>query len=126
MNNFTVYQLIDPRDGKPFYVGCTRAPASRARAHRSGARGTSIYPRIREIKSCGLVPIFEVVKSGLNKIQALWLEREMIYDTPGLLNRPSGRLSEVFFPRRLGSAEAAYAYFEKSDSEYVRNYLNGW
>ena len=127
MNDFTVYQLIDPRDGWPFYVGCTKSVDRRKTAHRYGREGTAIYQRIREIRADGFSPVFEVVKTDLNKIQALWLEREMIYEVPGLLNRPAGRLSEVLFPRKLGSPEAALESLSRdNDNEYARDYLSIW
>ena len=58
-----VYVLVDPRDSRIFYVGCTRMPKVRLAQHLRDAHNPNITnpekkKQIREIQSCGLTPIF--------------------------------------------------------------------
>lgn len=60
---FYVYELIDPRDGKPFYVG--KGVRNRVHQHaRDAARGAEgpRFDRIRDIAAAGLVVAHRIVQ----------------------------------------------------------------
>lgn len=78
-HRFYVYELVDPRDGKPFYVG--KGTKDRARTHlRHAAKGCegSRFDRIREIEASGNCVIVRCVQSGMAELDALELEERRI------------------------------------------------
>ena len=80
---YYVYELIDPRDGKVFYVG--KGKGRRVERHAKDAKSGRVsnpakYSRIKSILDGGYQVVERVVKSGLNEREAFALERRMILD----------------------------------------------
>lgn len=93
---YYVYQLIDPRTHKPFYVG--KGKGERMYAHEKEAEGKSRHPKcklIREIKSLGYVIEYKIVKRFDSEEEAYLYEAQVILDI-GLENLtnllPGGRV----------------------------------
>lgn len=92
-----VYRLIDPKDGKPFYIG--KGCGKRARSHLNVKNGRlPIHARINLIRDAGREPSVEIVERFESESEALTYEAHLISKTPGLENvllnrgRPSCRL----------------------------------
>ena len=78
---YYVYQLIDPRNSKPFYVG--KGKGERIYAHEREAEGKSQHPKcrvIREIKELGYVIEYKILKRFEDEEQAYLYEAEVILD----------------------------------------------
>ena len=76
---YYVYQLIDPRNDKPFYIG--KGKGSRVDQHEKDARGGCDHPKskmIREIESEGLFIRKEIVKSFASENAAFNYEKTLI------------------------------------------------
>jgi len=79
MNNYYVYQLIDPRLGKPFYVG--EGKNQRAWSHQKFASGCNNPHKdrvIRKIQSLGLEVGVELIATKLTKPQSIQFEAQLI------------------------------------------------
>jgi len=79
MNIYYVYQLIDPRNNKPFYVG--EGKGKRAWSHlsfNSGCKNPHKDRIIRKIQSLGLKVIVRIVQSNLTKEQSISFEEKLI------------------------------------------------
>jgi hypothetical protein len=79
MNNYYVYQLIDPRLGKPFYVG--EGKNQRAWSHQKFASGCNNPHKdrvIRKIQSLGLKVGVELIATNLTKPQSIQFEAQLI------------------------------------------------
>lgn len=75
-----VYALIDPRDGKPFYIGkgnCNRLFAHVEDASISTTESAK-YCKIREIESSGNTVVHIVIRHGLTDNSALAVESALI------------------------------------------------
>lgn len=61
---FTIYKMIDPRDGLPFYIGQTsRAVDARFYEHlHDNAENQAKSERIAELQALGLAPIIEEIE----------------------------------------------------------------
>lgn len=95
---YYVYHLVDPRDGKPFYVG--KGKGSRIREHEVEARRgvtSAKCIRIREIWSADLPVGRVVVKTFDAEADALAFETEQIAAFPNLTN-----VASVIDPDALG------------------------
>lgn len=76
---FYVYKLIDPRDGKPFYVG--KGKGKRYSHHEKEAKAGSKHEkceRIREILEAGLQVAHEIVKEFEKEQDAYDYEEKII------------------------------------------------
>lgn len=76
---YYVYQLIDPRNSKPFYVG--KGKGERMYAHEREAEGKSQHPKckvIREIKSLDYVIEYKILKRFADEAEAYLYEAEVI------------------------------------------------
>lgn len=86
MNKHYVYQLVDPRTNKPFYIG--EGKEQRAWSHLSFKSGC-VNPHkdriIQKIQALGLEVIVEMLHTDLSKEQAELLEEQVI-STIGLIN----------------------------------------
>jgi hypothetical protein len=71
-----VYLFIDPRDGKPFYVG--KGKANRCFAHLKVRRLCAKTERIGELRKLGKVPRIEILKYGLTEAEAFLVESAAI------------------------------------------------
>jgi hypothetical protein len=78
---YYVYQLIDPRNNKPFYVG--KGKGERMYAHEREAEGKSQHPKcklIREIKALGYVIEYKILKRFKDEAEAYKYEANVILD----------------------------------------------
>lgn len=93
---FYVYMLIDPRDGRPFYVG--KGTRQRLLDHGVEADLTAEETlrslkvrRIREIRNAGHEPRIDIVKHGLeSESVAFAIEAALIDSVEGLTNAVAG------------------------------------
>ena len=60
---YYVYLLIDPRDGKVFYVG--KGKGSRCFDHSAKDDGVEKASRIAAIEAAGLTPQIDIIRHGL-------------------------------------------------------------
>jgi hypothetical protein len=60
---YYVYLLIDPRDGKVFYVG--KGKGERCLQHSSKDDGAAKASKIAEIEAAGLTPQIDIIRHGL-------------------------------------------------------------
>jgi uncharacterized protein len=91
-----VYLYVDPRNGRPFYVG--KGVGSRAFAHLADADESEKVERIAAIRSSGKEPRVEILRHGLTDDQAALVEAAVI-DCIGLdrlTNAVSGHHSRSF------------------------------
>lgn len=72
-----VYALIDPRDNKAFYIGCSTRLSSRMTGHRSDWASAAKH-RMDDIKNVGMKATHKVLLTFYKKWCALRFEREMI------------------------------------------------
>lgn len=99
-----VYKLIDPRDGKIFYIG--KGSGDRVLAHIREEDGLDdneseilLSPKlgiIRSIKADGLTPIYVIIRHGLDSESAHLIESVLIQETPGLTNLVAGHGTELY------------------------------
>jgi hypothetical protein len=82
-----VYRLIDPRTGKPFYVGCTAVPKDRFQDHVDDP-ALAARPRCRELRGLGLHPKLKIVRAFRGKLAAYEFACRLILTTHGLVNAP--------------------------------------
>ena len=81
LNRFYVYELIDPRDGKPFYVGkgCGLRHAAHVAEWRRGlVANAGKFQMIADIKAAGLAVSVRIVFQELNETEAFLKEQEHI------------------------------------------------
>jgi len=86
-----VYALIDPRDERVRYIGCSLDPWKRLPAHGTNADLHDVYSWVRELKSIGLTPRLAILDAGIGYLPTKRIEDRYIdeYDQfhGGLLNR---------------------------------------
>lgn len=86
MNNYYVYQLIDPRNNQPFYIG--EGKGNRAWSHltfKSGCNNPHKDRIIRKIQKLGLEVIVKITHNKLTKLESINIE-EMIIEEIGIDN----------------------------------------
>jgi hypothetical protein len=79
MNNYYVYQLVDPRTNRPFYVG--EGKGTRAWSHltfNSGCDNPHKDRIIKKIQALGLTVIVKFVKTDLIKEESIRYEAQLI------------------------------------------------
>ena len=79
MNIYYVYQLIDPRNNKPFYIG--EGKNQRAWSHQkftSGCNNPHKDRIIRKIQKSGLEVIVKIIYNELTKQQSIQFEEQLI------------------------------------------------
>lgn len=94
---FCVYQLVNPADNRPYYVGCTSDVRSRARGHVESIAITSErLARVRlqrAIANKGLTAVMLVLKTYSRRGEAMRAEsaliKELLSNAIPLLNFPS-------------------------------------
>jgi hypothetical protein len=87
MTIWRVYRLIDPRTGKPFYVGCTGVAKDRFQDHVDDPPAAA-RPRCRELRGLGLHPRLKIVRAFDRKLAAYEFACRLILTTRGLVNAP--------------------------------------
>jgi len=71
MATYYIYALIDPRDGKAFYVGKTTSPENRMSKHRSLSGPTenaAKKARVRELRELGLAPQMQILEKAPRRV----------------------------------------------------------
>ena len=96
MGTWRVYRLIDPRTGKPFYVGCTTVPTDRFQDHVDDP-AVAARSRCQELRAHGLHPKLKIVRAFRGKLAAYEFACRLILETHGLVNAP---LEFVRWPKR--------------------------
>ena len=81
---FYVYLLIDPRDGKVFYVG--KGKGGRCLDHSAKDDGVAKASKIAEIESAGLTPQVDIIRHGLENEAEAFLVESAVIDAFGLGN----------------------------------------
>ena len=129
-NNFTdevgkklghyVYRLIDPRNGKTFYIG--RGQGNRVFAHvraeiesNDDMDGNELPLRldvIRRIRAANLQPIHVIHRHGMSGESSLEVEAALIDATPGLTNVVSGHGSNERGPAHVDQLVEQYGATE--------------
>lgn len=71
-----VYLYLDPRTGKPFYVG--KGKGNRCFAHLKGSAGSKKAEHIAELRKLGLRPRIEILRHGLSADEAFLVESAAI------------------------------------------------
>lgn len=74
---WAVYVLVDPRDGRTFYAGCTTNPKNRAAGHRSDPHSAA-RAKVLEIHASGNKCIMRVLSWYDDKAEALVHEDSII------------------------------------------------
>ena len=140
---YYVYKLIDPRDGKVFYIG--KGKGNRVFSHinlseRYETKDEEISDKIsliREIKNDGLDVIAVIHRHGINdEDTAYQVEAALIDEYNNLTNIQSGHNSNDFGPINVNQVESIYGLeklkvddIDKSDKlllikireEYIKN-----
>lgn len=121
--DFYVYQLIDPRNNKVFYVG--KGKDKRMYEHEKEAKRNKKHPKciiINEILDLGYKIEYKVVKEFDDEVQAYQFEKELI-DKIGLQNLtnciPGGNFSKF-----TKTYNAKYRHLVKSLSKILRINVN--
>ena len=105
-----VYLLVDPRDGKVFYVG--KGVSDRCLQHDHPDDGAEKAARIAEIKSAGLETKVEIVRHGLASREEAFLVESAVIDVYGienLTNKVRGHGATDFGRASLAALAARYA-----------------
>jgi hypothetical protein len=105
-----VYLLVDPRDGKVFYVG--KGVSDRCLQHDHPDDGAEKAARIAEIKSAGLETKVEIVRHGLASREEAFLVESAVIDLLGvdnLTNKVRGHGATDFGRASLADLAARYA-----------------
>lgn len=128
---FYVYQLIDPRDSLPFYVG--KGKLRRAWAHskavRAGKSSGNLKKdhRISELFAVGLEPVVRIVAEYDDQADAFEHEIELIATTAGLLNiLRGGQGWALSFEEAQRRALARKERIAAKRADEGRVYLENW
>ena len=106
--DYVVYRIVDPRDGKPFYVGQTSDAQMRWLDHLERERPlTRRRRRIKAILAEGLVPVFEVVAEAGTRDEALAKELETLKRYVEVGYEMANRKGTVEYYRRKGAKPKA-------------------
>lgn len=97
--NWTVYGLIDPRDGTIFYVGMSSAIGKRIPQH-STDLASQAYWRCRSILEDGVKVGSCIFGRDLGKLEAKIMEGRLIWMLPHVVNKKSfhGLPSSLLYP----------------------------
>lgn len=111
-----VYMLIDPRNGKTFYIGMGKG--NRVFAHireevdgDEDDAGNALSLKIdviKRIKDASLEPIHLILRHGMSRSEALEVEAALIDVTPGLTNVLSGHGSNERGPAHVDQLAEQY------------------
>lgn len=114
---FYVYQLIDPRDDRVFYIG--KGQRGRAWRHERNARNGDVdcnwarYHKIRAIVADGLTVTVNIVKEFDIETEAYNFEEILIHSTSGITNISQG-------------GENMRNLFKMPDAEKYRPEIDAW
>jgi len=105
-----VYLLVDPRDGKVFYVG--KGVSDRCLQHYHPDDGAEKAAKIADIKCAGLETKVEIIRHGMATSDEAYLVESAIIDLLGvdnLTNKVRGHGAIEFGRANLGELAARYA-----------------
>jgi hypothetical protein len=104
-----VYMLVDPRDGKPFYVG--KGVSGRCLEHFAEKSDAAKVAKIDEIKAAGFEPLVEIIRHDLGSDREAFAVEAAVIDVLGLThltNEQSGHGAETFGRASLAELHARY------------------
>ena len=83
-----VYRLVDPRNGRTFYVGIACDPIRRLRNHATDP-SSAAYLMLLSIRASGfeINDLLEIESEHQTRVEALEAEAELIRTMSGLVNR---------------------------------------
>src|SRR6266576_2873098 len=79
---YYVYVYVDPRDGRPFYVG--KGKGSRVLAHLSAAAESRKVAVLKELRDAGLEPAIDILAHGLRDEETAFRIEAAVIDVIGL------------------------------------------
>jgi hypothetical protein len=89
---YYVYKHIRPDTNECFYIG----RGSKRRAWTLfGGRAPYFKKYIEELRKLGLRPIIEIIQDNLTEDEAIHLEKMLVENTPGLINKLPGGVNSV-------------------------------
>ena len=125
---FQVYKLIDPTDGKVFYIG--KGQRDRVFSHikeeaklEDSSDTDYVIPLklglIRSLKKRGLKPIHVIVRHGMSEHEAELVEAVLIQENSGLTNLVSGRGTDQFGSSTLEELIGRYSKKPLSITSFI-------
>lgn len=126
---YSLYELVDPRNGEPFYIGITTNPKQRQRdhcaTHKKEMKDNPLKTqRVVEIKSAKLKPAIRVLVEDLDYEDACKLEVKTIkekrlqgYDITNI--SPGGNTISEETKKRFSDSHKGY----KKSPEYIANWV---
>lgn len=79
---YYVYLYVDPRDGKPFYVG--KGQGTRALSHLGESAESRKCAKIEELRAAGMVPRIDILAHGLGDEETAFRIEAAVIDLLGL------------------------------------------
>jgi hypothetical protein len=116
MNNYYVYQLIDPRNNTPFYVG--EGKNDRAWSHlrfKSGCNNPHKDRIIQKIHDLGLEVIVKIIYKDLSKAESIQLEETLIAEIG--IDNLSNICANANPPILTGNANGFYGKTHTADNK---------
>jgi len=123
MNIYYVYQLVDPRNNKPFYIG--EGKGNRAWSHlsfNSGCNNPHKDRIIRKIQSQGLEVEVQIIKENLSKEESREYEKQII-NSIGLENL-SNICQDANPPILSGTSNGFYGKTHTNKTKHILGLVN--
>jgi hypothetical protein len=125
MNSYSIYQLVDPRDNTPFYVGYSQTPETRYLQHmRGGIVNKRLSFMLANLTQEGLQPIIEVLETlegdeqKAKEREVYWIQkyREMGLPLVNVGNTSKGRDKVTYYlePGQLDKLEDMRIAYKKA------------
>jgi predicted GIY-YIG superfamily endonuclease len=111
---YSIYKLICPISKEVTYVGMTKDVVYRYKQHLRNKDNIKKWEWISDLKSKGLMPLLEIVESGLNQYEAEEREKHYISVHNGLFNIQLGGLNPTNRKGTKQSVETRKKMFDSS------------